>query len=165
MFVRTFLRIGAAALGLALPMSAQALAAPLPGQLSPPNTSITNTIVNTLPVNGTVKLSIPIDLIQIPTAFPTFSLQCSFRYFAGGHGVGTESARIDMPLANRSYSGTLTETLTLQGSTAAMINGYQCDLYLFTAASGGTIPSASNPNPLAQPRPDTPFLTHIEGGF
>jgi hypothetical protein len=160
MLART-MRIAVTALGLALPISAPALALPPPGQLPPGNMPATNT----LPGNGTVKLSIPIKLNDIPSAFQTFSLQCSFRYASGtGWGNGSENARVDLPLSNGSYSGTLTETLTLQSSTASMVNGYQCNLFLFSA-TGGTVPSATNPNPLARPQPNTPFLSHVEGGF
>jgi hypothetical protein len=132
--------------------------------LPPPNQIPAASSGNAAP-NGTVDIAVPVQLSQIPSSFKSFSVQCSFRYVAGGKGNGTEFARVDTPLGSGGdFSGTIHATLKIDSSAPSSINGYQCDLYLFSN-TGGVKPGPAASDPQAQPRAGTTFVGHVEGGF
>jgi hypothetical protein len=125
------------------------------------------------PLNDTVKLTVPVHLKEIPRDITQFSIDCSFRYVGGTHGVyGTnpEHAMSGGAMSNGGYDGNVTLTIVRSTTPPSKINGYFCTLSLYSQQNGALLAGPASINGLTSsniysPKSGTDFTPYVEGSF
>jgi len=122
-----------------------------------------------LAANDTVTLTVPVDVSAMPYV-ATVSVQCMLLDTMDEQGFGGPSFnRVDKPLANGEFHGSVSMSLTAAQGHAPV--GYRCKLYLFAAGSStGFIPVAPGDAIPSTPKediaaPNTPLVTMVQGTF
>jgi hypothetical protein len=106
-----------------------------------------------------VTLKVPVNLQNLHPEIASISVGCTI--------VPTSAyGRTDLPVSNRSFSGTVNVKVTVTDGQTASANGYRCQLALMPAGGSGWFPQQGTSGPpQAQAKPGTPFVTKVEGSF
>jgi hypothetical protein len=123
--------------------------------------------IPSLAPNGTVKITVPVHIANMPKGYIGFEVDCSFNYLGqsinpapGGsyflNGQGTERGSADASLVKGAFDGNVSVTLKQATSAGSTITGYYC--FLTWNTTGGNLPAFS-------PASGAPYTPLVQGSF
>jgi hypothetical protein len=157
MLARTMIIIGILAFCPIMPVMAAPTGAPSNSALGPLTTQN--------PPNGTVKITVPVHMAQIPSGYNSFEVTCSFSLVGQtiSYGTvvttGTENASTTVNLIKGAFDGNVQVTLKQATSAPSSITGYYC------FATFNFVPVQGRPLPQFTPQAGAPYVPLVKGSF